>query len=398
MGKKIAHKTATGALLLLMVLHPVMAHGDRGGFGGRKGGPGRDQSKEHGEGGVQPQYNQTGGGAHGPGDDKGERGPGNGMGIFAATNDGISSQLTLLHNFEGARDGSMVRDGDNRIMAVFRTYSREYAQDAGVNNNFMVSFSSDQGVNWTDPENATVTGLPSSIAAIGQPALVQSSGRILMYFSGSTDRIVRNATTAVYEATWNGGSFEYKQQVFEMAGKVVWAIAATVQDGNTIMVMPGRVKGFKPGYSRDEPTQEQDFADLVDDVDDAGPTAILRHANAGGTVGQKPSEGQRPTIFQGNGYLTKNFGTPINVTLPENDGSWDGSLAVDNASGNLYFFGTGRASWPVVSVDSSTWLSPEEAGISAIPVPGKISGAVQLDNGSWLFASDGHGRGRSVSA
>lgn len=394
MGKKITHsKTAVGALLLLLVLHPAMAHGDRAGFGGRKGGPGRDQEgKENGEWGAQQQYNQTGGGAHGDG--KEGRRPGKGMGVFVATNDGSSSQLTLLHSFEGARDGSMVRAADNRIMAVFRTYSRESAQNAAVNNNFSVSFSSNQGVNWTEPVNASITNLPSSIAAIGHLTLVQSSGRVTMYFSGASDRMIRNATTAVYEATWNGGSFEYKQKVFEMAGQVVWDIAATVKDGNTIMVMPDRMAGGKPGYSRDEPVEEQEELVDVEEDDDVGPTAILRHANGSGMAGQKPSGGKRPTVSQGKGFLTTNFGTPINVTLPGNSGSWDGSLAVDNASGDLYFFGTGRASWPAVSRDLSTWLSPEEAGISAIPVPGKTSGAVQLDNNNWLFVSGGHGRGR----
>lgn len=393
MGNKITqNKTAMGALLLLMVLHPAMAHGDRGGFVGRKGGTGRGQDKEKGEWGAQQQYNQTGEGAHGPGDGKEGRRPG--MGIFVATNDGSSSQLTLLHSFEGTRDGSIVRAADNRIMAVFRTFSLESARGAAVNNNFSVSFSSNQGVNWTEPVNATITNLPSSIAAIGHPTLVQSSGQVTMYFSGASDRMIRNATTAVYEATWNGGSFEYKQKVFEMAGQVVWDIAATVKDGNTIMVMPDRMAGGKPGYSRDEPVEEQEELVVVEEDDDVGPTAILRHANGSGMAGQKPSEGKRPTISQGKGFLTTNFGTPINVTLPGNGGSWDGSLAVDNASGDLYFFGTGRASWPAVSRDLSTWLSPEEAGITAITVPGKTSGAVQLDNNNWLFASAKHGRGR----
>jgi hypothetical protein len=180
-----------------------------------------------------------------------------------------------------------------------------------------------------------------------------------------------------------------------MAGQVVWDIAATVKDGNTIMVMPDRMAAGKPEYSRDDPVEEQEELVVVeDDDDDVGPTAILRHANGSGMAGQKPSEGKRPTISQGKGFLTTNFGTPINVTLPGNSGSWDGSLAVDSASGDLYFFGTGRASWPAVSRDLSTWLSPEDADISPIPVPGKTLGAVQLDNNNWLLVSGGHGRGR----
>jgi hypothetical protein len=305
----------TVALLLLSGVHPAM--GKRKGGKKRPHGNGFGDQKPQGNGERPPKPDWL---PDRPQDGfKPPRGP-PGLGIFSS--DGTSTTPTMLSNISFAGAGSMV-NSNGEIMLVYQNRSREGEASSPV---LVVQFSKN-GVEWTSPQAVTIAGLPAEVTFTINPTLTLNDSSVLMYFTGSNGKNLRESPSAIHVARWDtAGSFTYIGVAFSMDGSIL----ANSAVAGKYMIVPHHGK----------PPAEEDESEIV------GRKLLKRK---GGRKGPKPfsnmaylATGSSPTAF----VLSKNITLPSDM---EGKNSWDGSLLLNG--NQLVFYGTGRGPWPIVSND-----------------------------------------------
>lgn len=330
----------------------------------RKGkGPKGEKGKgPKGEKGERPQGGQ---GQRPPGaGNRPSRGP-PGVGIFADTGADTPALLSALPK---ARDGSLGLAANGDIMIVFQNRTGPKNETSGPQ--LFVSFS-ETGESWSASETVVIQGLPADVSFVASPTLTSSSGQTLMYFTGASDRNLRETPSAIHVATHNGGgAFTYSGEAFSVPGAVMGKNAVAFTGTTGFMIVP----------------QHNNKMGDDDDQAEASPIVARKLMN-------KKKGGKRgsTTAYFATGTSPSSFGPSYtNITLPQEDrrNSWVGTLL---SSGNqLVFYGTGPGPWPVVSSDSgATWVVSDtpvkypSKDPSVLPVAGKtlIAAGVKQSRG-----------------
>jgi hypothetical protein len=219
----------------------------------------------------------------------------------------------------------VVRDGKGRLAAVFQWFPFERRE---AFDRVAVSFSPDEGKNWSAPQPITVAGLPASYQRPYDPTLVLlGDGRLRLYFT-SQARGERGATHSAVSRDGVHYTFEPGARFQDPERAVVDASVARL--GETWHL-------FAPG------------------------TAPGRACHATSTDGLR-------------------FSRQADIVLPKSE-SWIGNPLVD---GGLRFYGSGRSGWSAFSRDGTNWKC-EPAGHRG----GGDPAVVRLRDGGYLMISTG---------
>ena len=322
------------ALLLSSPAWAKKGHGGKRPQGAGFGPQGGDRPQGDGigpQGGDRPERPQGGDRPERP---QGGRGP-PGIGVFALNG---AEDPTLLSTIELGSEPTMAAVGDN-IMMVYHNHTRD--ENTGVPK-LVMSTSTDGGNTWSAATLVTINGLPADITVTINPTL-SSDGQYL-YFTGASGKNLKQNGTAIYVASYDGGSsFSNAAKAFSMDGSIV--INSAVANG--IMIVP----------------QTNKRPEKADDTMPTGARKLLK---------RKP--GRKPNRESDTAYLASctspSFCTFVqNVTMPEQDtkNSFVGSMLYEN--GVYEFYGSGPGPWPVTSTDGKAWSAPatEEKLLSRDP-------------------------------
>ncbi|WPT16053.1 hypothetical protein PSENEW3_00004060 [Picochlorum sp. SENEW3] len=327
----------------------------------------------------------------GPKDDKGDRpeggqgkrpaGAGNrpsrgppGLGIFADT--GADTTPALLSTLPKARDGSLGLAANGQIMIVFQNRTGPKNETSGPQ--LFVSFS-ETGESWSTSEPVVIQGLPAGVSFVTSPTLTSSGAGTLMYFTGASDKNLRETPSAIHVAIHNGGGvFTYAGEAFSVPGAIMGKNAVAFSGTTGYMIVP------QHGVMRDDDDDDDD------DQAEALPIVArkLLDRKKGGKKGGKRGSNM---AYLATGTGPASFGPAYtNITLPQEDrrNSWVGTLL---SSGNqLVFYGSGPGPWPVVSSDAgATWTVADtqvnypSQDPSVLPVSGRtlIAAGVKKSRG-----------------
>ena len=308
--------------------------------------------------GVPPAYSagEAVGQPAGKGPEAGRPGPwDNDVLVYSIDREGRMDKLAV---FERAGVPTLARMRDGRLIAAFQYFP----QDGGpLFDKVAVSFSSDEGRNWSIPEPAEVDGMDAGMQRPFDPTLVPlPDGRIRLYFTSHLRP--RNDPKPVSPGIFSGVSndgvhYQFEPGArFELGGRIVIDCAVALHDGKFHLIVPDNGTADKFMGAPQGP--------------DALPAGTGYHA------------------VSLDGLRFERLG---DITMPM-EGRWLGNMQSDG--GRLAFFGTGPGPWPVVSTDGNAWA------IDSKPcrLPGADPGAVRLRGGTWLVLVTGPPRPGTPSA
>lgn len=297
---------------------------------GKGKGPGGNRPQGNGDGKEnRPQGN--GGGKENRPQGNGGRGP-PGIGVFAING---AEEPTLLSTIAKGSQPTMAVRGGN-IVAVYQNHSRD--ETTGVPQ-LVMSTSTDGGNTWSDEQLVTISGLPADITVTINPTL--SSDGNYLYFTGAAGKNLKKNATAIYAASYAGGSsFSNAVKVFSMDGAAMMDSAVA----NGLMIVPHRGEGRGGKNEFEDPSDESMLPTIA--------RKLLR---------RKP--GRKPHRGSDSAYLAT-CSTPTsctfaqNITMPEQNvtNSFVGSMLYTN--GVYEFYGSGPGPWPVTSSDGTKWDLP----------------------------------------
>jgi len=253
-------------------------------------------------------------------------------------------QTQPLATFPRAGVPTLARLADGRLIAAFQHFPADNDRNF---DRVAVSFSSDEGRTWTEPEPITVTGMEAGLARPFDPTLVPLlDGRVRIYFTSNRSPDFARSVPAIYSAVGKDGvDYEFEPGVrFALEGRVVIDCAVALHGGVFHLIVPdnGTPEQMRANQQRREPPQGG-----------AGYHAVSKDG--------------------------LNFERVADVTMP-GENRWLGNMQSNGE--RLAFFGTGAGPWPVTSTDGVKW----EAVAGSSRVPGADPGAVKLKDGAWLVA------------
>lgn len=144
---------------------------------------------------------------------------------FATSEDGTA--FTPAGTFaDRAGVPSLARMADGRLVAAFQWFP----QDDTAWDKVAVSFSSDDGDTWTDPEPIVVDGLPDGFQRPFDPTVVAADdGTLRLFFTSSDDMPGPDGMTEIYAATSEDGlAYTFERLAFSVEGARVFDSAATI--------------------------------------------------------------------------------------------------------------------------------------------------------------------------
>src|SRR5262245_30827577 len=138
--------------------------------------------------------------------------------VYRVGDDGRTERLAT---FARAGVPTVARLKSGKLIAAFQ----HFPQDEDRNfDRVAVSFSSDEGQSWSQPEPIRVEGLEEGLARPFDPTLVPlPDGRIRLYFTSNRGRDFRLSTPAIYSAMSDDGvHFRFDPGVrFAVEGRIV---------------------------------------------------------------------------------------------------------------------------------------------------------------------------------
>jgi hypothetical protein len=293
----------------------------------------------------------------------------NDIAIYKYNPTAATNQTQRLWTFPRAGVSTLTRLKDGRLITAFQNFPEN---DTARFDKVAVSFSSDEGVSWTDPATINVTGMDSNLLRPFDPTLVVLyNGRIRLYY---TSRISMDPTSdpMIFSALSKDGiNYRFEPGVrFAVPGKFVIDCAVTLLNRTYHLFSP-----------------------------DNG-------ANTGNFMNMTTTNNAYHAIST-NGI---NFTRVDDVSFPNTNNKFLGNVV--NNNGTLNFFGTGPGPWPAVSnnIEGSSWSNPslsvsaKQAIFPGFPpgplpnpgpkppgpqpgmLPGADPGAVKLKDGTWLIS------------
>lgn len=273
-----------------------------------------------------------------------------------------TQQNQRLWTFPRAGVSTLARMKDGRLITAFQNFPEN---DTARFDKVAVSFSSDEGVTWTDPATIIVTGMDTTLLRPFDPTLVVLwNGRIRMYFTSRIATDPRSDPMIFSALSKDGITYRFEPGVrFGVAGKFIIDCAVCIQNRTYHLFAP-------------------------DNGDNTGNWVNMTSTSYGYHA------------ISTNGI---NFTRVEDVSFSNTNNKWLGNVV--NNNGLLNFFGTGPGPWPAVSdtKEGTTWSNPSPASRQLMPgpgappgpkplgpmpgmLPGADPGAVKLKDGTWLIS------------
>ena len=258
---------------------------------------------------------------------------------------GAEDSGALLHTFHRAGVPSLARLNDGRLIAAFQHFPENNARQF---DRVAVSFSSDSGITWTDPQPIEIAGMEAGLSRSFDPTLLPlPDGRVRLYFTSNSSPDFRRSTPRIYSAiSADGVNYQFEPGVrFSVDDHIVIDCAVALHEGVFHLFAPdnGTVEEFgRAMQGGGAPPSDRGFhATSVDGL-----------------------SFQRQPDITGKGQ-NKFLGCAVSF------GEW------------LLFFGSGPGPWPLRSGDGQSWQEPRVS----MRIPGADPGAVALADGTWLILS-----------
>jgi hypothetical protein len=273
--------------------------------------------------------------------------------VYHATRSGTVSRVAT---FERAGVPTVTRLSDGRLLAAYQYFPTNNATDF---DKVAVRLSVDQGRIWTEPRTIRLTGLPDGMRFPFDPTLVAlPDGRVRLYFTSVRGRTFQDDTPAIYSAiSSNGLDYVVEPGIrFGIAGRLVIDCAVALHRGTFHLFAPDN---GTPTDSRGPPPRSSGIGYHATSPDGLAFTRVddVQAGDGCAWLGNAQSDGKSITFI--------GTGAPAQPVRRGERRSRGGV-------------------WMARSANGATWSS-----IECPPVPGPDPGAVELDDGSWIFLTTG---------